>query len=63
MALSWGSRDDGQAVKPRRLSCVGCGKVAPGDAREWRAYVTDDCVAVVFCPMCAELAGAGTDDG
>jgi hypothetical protein len=36
-----------------RLVCAECGAESPPEARGWRAYLTDDDVAEVFCPDCA----------
>ena len=40
------------------LTCVECGRVQPGGARGWKAYLTTDeddpAEAVVYCPECAE---------
>jgi hypothetical protein len=45
------------------LSCVECGAESSGEAGGWRAYLTIDDEAVVFCPDCAEREfGARLDD-
>jgi hypothetical protein len=36
------------------LICAKCGATSPPDAADWRAYLTDDGAAVMFCPKCAE---------
>jgi len=36
---------------PAILVCVECGRESEGDARGWRAFLTDD-EAKVFCPEC-----------
>jgi hypothetical protein len=36
------------------LVCVECGLVSEGDARGWRAFLTDDDKPAVYCPPCAE---------
>jgi hypothetical protein len=36
------------------LECVECGLASTADARGWRAYLTVDDQAVVFCSACAE---------
>jgi len=43
-------RKDAAAAK---LICAECGAGSPPDARGWRAYLTDDGEAEVFCPECA----------
>jgi hypothetical protein len=37
-----------------RLVCVECGLVSEGNARGWRAFLTDDDQAAIYCPDCAE---------
>jgi hypothetical protein len=34
------------------LICAACAAVSPPDADGWRAYLTDDSEAVMFCPEC-----------
>ena len=36
------------------LVCVECGKQSEGSARGWRALLTIDDEAAVYCPECAE---------
>ncbi len=36
------------------LACAECGKQSEGGARGWRAPLTVDDEAVVYCPECAE---------
>lgn len=36
------------------LTCVECGADSSPEASGWRAYLTIDDEAVVFCPECAE---------
>jgi len=36
-----------------QLICAECGAESPPDAAGWRAYLTDDGEAAVFCPECA----------
>ena len=46
--------DRGGGVKQRRLSCLGCGLAAKGNASGWRIYLDDKDQPVVYCPGCAE---------
>jgi hypothetical protein len=36
------------------LICAECGALSASAADGWRAYLTDDGEAVMFCPACAE---------
>lgn len=44
--------DRGEGVKQRRLSCIGCGLVAKGEASGWRAFLVADRAITVYCPGC-----------
>jgi hypothetical protein len=35
------------------LVCAECVAESPPDAEGWRAYLDDDCAAVMFCQVCA----------
>jgi hypothetical protein len=45
----------GQRIDPKPLICIEClRRVQPCEpARLWRAYLTHDGEAVVYCPACA----------
>jgi hypothetical protein len=56
---SWASGGSGdQALKPRRLVCVECGRETTSAERVWRAVlaggVGDELEVAVYCPACAE---------
>jgi hypothetical protein len=56
---SWASGGgDDQALKPRRLLCVECGREAIAPEKGWRAVlaggVEDELEVRVYCLVCAE---------
>jgi hypothetical protein len=56
---SWATgRGGGQALKPRRLVRVECGRETTGPEKGWRAVlasgVEDELEVGVYCPACAE---------
>jgi hypothetical protein len=41
-------------VYTNRLECVECGRVSREGERGWKARLTDDDEAVIYCPECDE---------
>jgi hypothetical protein len=42
------------------LVCAERGRESPPDAADWKAYLDDDGVAVMFCPECSQREFGGS---
>lgn len=47
-------REQQERLEPGHLVCVECGRRERDGERRWRAYLTLDDQAAVFCPDCAD---------